>query len=235
MWIYIYIRKHIKKLLTFSSLAALGISTAAISTISLSSCSSSKQDSNDNITLNTNKYYINWNKQDLSQSTFGINGDNINPAQPIIYDNNGLVYSSENRDNVISYRAELDILNNDNSIVIPSSVKQITGYYSGTSTKNWYGAFSNSTLQKISFSENKLISIGDSAFQNCTQLEEFYFPTSLKTIGDNAFDGSFNNQNANIQLDLYNCNKLTNIGNASFSNTSFVKIILPSNLKNNWQ
>lgn len=173
------------------------------------------------------EYYINWNSQNIAQSTFGVNGDSINPAKPIIFDSKGLVYSSESRDTIIGYHPQLDNENRNSTIIIPSSVKQITGHYRNS---YWSGAFQYSTFIKVDFEANNLINIGEYSFANCRQIEEFNFPSSLRNINYSAFTFSFDNQNSNIQLDLSKCTKLIEIGSNAFSNTGFTKITLPRNL-----
>lgn len=87
-------------------------------------------------------------------------------------------------------------------------------------------AFANSGLQNLSLPKG-LVSIGASAYRNCKKMGEFevVFPTSLKTIGTNAF-AYWRPDAANIQVVFTGRNKvvfpegsaLTTIGSDAFRN-----------------
>ena len=72
-------------------------------------------------------------------------------------------------------------------------------------------AFQNCDFYSVSFP--RVISIGTAAFKNCTGLRSVSFPSSLKTIGDYAF----NNTNLSGSLTL---SYVTSIGSYAFYNTS---------------
>ena len=87
------------------------------------------------------------------------------------------------------------------SIRLPGTVTSIVGAFSGCTALSQIelpaglivvgdSAFSQcSSLQNIDFLPDSVVSIGDEAFRNCTGLNSLDFPTSLTSIGINAFDG----------------------------------------------
>jgi Leucine-rich repeat (LRR) protein len=84
-------------------------------------------------------------------------------------------------------------------------------------------AFEGATsLNKITF-KGYLATIGDDAFNGCTKLAsaDFTKATELKTIGNNAFDGT-----ALTALDLTSCAKLETIGDDAFAGTKITAIDL---------
>ena len=84
-------------------------------------------------------------------------------------------------------------------------------------------AFEGATsLNKITF-KGYLATIGNDAFNGCTKLAsaDFTKATELKTIGDNAFDGT-----ALTALDLTSCAKLEEIGDDAFAGTKITALDL---------
>lgn len=98
-------------------------------------------------------------------------------------------------------------------LVIPKSVKQISGYIDKTSNSSNAtptGAFEDqTTLTSIRFEGSNVQIIGNQAFKGCTSLTTVKLPSSVTTIGNNAFE----NTGAIAQINLDNV-KL--IGNSAF-------------------
>ena len=96
-----------------------------------------------------------------------------------------------------------------------------------------YMAFYGCTnLKEIDLSKcEKLETIEESAFKNCTNLETVILPSSLKTIGKAAFVECIKLK----EIDLSKCEKLETIGAGAFDAlrgcTSLETVILPSSLK----
>ena len=62
-------------------------------------------------------------------------------------------------------------------------------YYNSYSTAPWGGSVSNANRVKTVVIENGVTSIGDSAFEDCTELTSVTLPDSVTSIGDYAFFG----------------------------------------------
>lgn len=88
-------------------------------------------------------------------------------------------------------------------------------------------AFGNcSSLQQVNFSEN-LTAIGKSAFEGCSSLQQVNFPKNLTAIGTRAFQNCSNLK----QVDLSTCTALTKIGERTFSMCSKLEEVkFPKNL-----
>lgn len=109
----------------------------------------------------------------------------------------------------------------DTNVIIPS-------FYEGIPVTNigaksfWY----NEQIESVKFMENpQLITIEESAFQGCSNLKSFEYPSSLKIIGTTAFfdcvkleDGIFNNG-------------LEKIGVAAFKGANLINIDIPESLQ----
>lgn len=71
----------------------------------------------------------------------------------------------------------------------------------------------------IDLSSNYLTSLGFAAFDNCKNLESVILPSSLQTIGDNAFQNTPLNS-----VDFSNCTALSSIGAGAFSGSG-IKVL----------
>lgn len=143
-----------------------------------------------------------------------INWNNNNFVNKLIVDNQGLVYSNIKKEEIIAILPTSKTID----IVVPSSVKKITGYKDKTplvgneSLENpiLKGAFeSNNKIQTIRFEGNNAISIGQRAFANINSLIEVDLPISIQHIGSYAFFNCVNLQKINLD------NVIT-IGNNAF-------------------
>ncbi len=86
-------------------------------------------------------------------------------------------------------------------------------------------AFKDRTdLQKLIVKNNKIVSIGKSAFEGCTSLEEAGLPSSVQRIGEKAFFGCGKLKNIPIYEGLLS------IGTEAFANCGFNRafVIIPS-------
>ena len=73
-------------------------------------------------------------------------------------------------------------------VTVPASVQIGTRWYDITSIAPY--AFKGCNFSSIDFCDNdKLASIGDYAFENCTNLTQIIFPDNLVSIGSRAFHG----------------------------------------------
>ena len=163
---------------------ALVVSSAA--GVALSSCTTttSSTDSSDKYT-----YSIDWTDQDQ--------------VKQLTIDEQGLVYSSASKTEVIAVAPNTAAT----SVVIPASVRYITGY--NQITKNSDGTIASSTskgafqglvsLISVTFaSDNTLVSIGDSAFSGCTYLSTISLPSSTSVVYNNAFSNCTNLRSINL-------------------------------------
>ncbi len=123
------------------------------------------------------------------------------------------------------------------NIVIPATVKFITGYKDTTPTNKaaqdtnhsvLKGAFEGMTnLNKVTFESNDVTLIGDQAFRGCTNLATVVLTTGLESIGNQAFENCINLRNINLEV-----TQVTSIGQAAFANTTALKIFkFPTSLK----
>lgn len=182
--------------LTSGLAGALVVSSAA--GVALSSCTTttSNTDSSDKYT-----YAIDWTDQDQ--------------VKQLTIDEQGLVYSGASKTEVIAVAPNTAAT----SVVIPASVRYITGY--NQITKNSDGTIASSTtkgafeglvsLISVTFaSDNTLVSVGDSAFKGCTYLSTISLPSSTSVVYNNAFSNCTNLRSINLVGVSY-------IGSAAFS------------------
>jgi len=74
-------------------------------------------------------------------------------------------------------------------IIIPASVTSIGNYAFALDRDNYY-YYNQMALTTVTFAEgSQLATIGDNAFQNCTNLTNIAIPTNVTSIGDFAFSG----------------------------------------------
>lgn len=143
--------------------------------------------------------------------TTSIDWNNQVEVSRLNIDKNGLVYSDQDRTILIGVLPSTSV----SELVIPRSVKQISGYINKTSDKNNNtptGAFENqTTLTSIRFEGSEVQIIGPQAFKGCTSLTTIQLPSSVTTIGNNAFEDT----GAIAQINLDN---IKFIGNSSFKN-----------------
>ena len=105
------------------------------------------------------------------------------------------------------------------NIVIPASVKAITGYMKLTTTNSGgqtttsrtpCGAFQDMTsLTNVTFASNNITRIGTQAFKGCSNLATINLPSSISYVGNNAFDGCRSLNDINLENVAY-------IGNSAF-------------------
>lgn len=92
-----------------------------------------------------------------------------------------------------------------------------------TVTKIGSFAFASSRrLKRIKDMPDTVEEIADSAFENCSKLEEFVFPKNLKSLGDTVFRGS-----GLTKIQLENINK---IGFNCFSNSDIEEVKFSENV-----
>jgi hypothetical protein len=102
------------------------------------------------------------------------------------------------------------------SVLLPNSLKVIK-----------QNAFNSSSLKYLDLSNcNKLEKIGNSAFENCKQLESVKLPGSLKDLGVEAFKLS-----KVKELDISNCINLETIPEECFNLTLLKEVKLPKSIK----
>ena len=104
-------------------------------------------------------------------------------------------------------------------------ISDLTGYsltlpdYSEDNPAPWWSTGSGRNEYKKVYIEEGVRGIGDNAFQNMTTLEYVQLPTTLETIGDNAFYGvsgaKFDNGDGGTTLDL---SSVVSIGDSAFRN-----------------
>lgn len=106
---------------------------------------------------------------------------------------------------------------NATTITLPSSVKSIEGY---TKIDNGKliptGAFESTNLESIKFIDKNLTNIGPQAFKDVGSLKEISLPTSVKTIGQQAFSGC-------TEIKTINLENVTSIGTDAFRETHALK------------
>lgn len=84
--------------------------------------------------------------------------------------------------------------------------------------------FKGSSLTSVTI-PNSITSIGDHAFENCTNLQSLSLPTSVTSIGEKAFAGC-------TALKTVSLGNVKNIGNYAFGNCGNIQsITFPSNLR----
>ena len=103
------------------------------------------------------------------------------------------------------------------NIVIPASVKSITGYVNVTPTGTDnvvnpanHGAFQDMTsLTNVTFASNNITRIGTQAFKGCSNLATINLPSSISYVGNNAFENCSSLNDINLENVAY-------IGNSAF-------------------
>ena len=109
------------------------------------------------------------------------------------------------------------------NIVIPASVKSITGYVNVTQSdrnpdgsytptrSETHGAFQDMTsLTNVTFASNNITRIGTQAFKGCSNLATINLPSSVSYVGNNAFEGCSSLNDINLENVAY-------IGNSAFA------------------
>lgn len=126
------------------------------------------------------------------------------------------------------------------SVVIPSTLKSLSSAFQDTrylnevifsenSVLTFIGnaAFKNSTVASVNISNcNALTSIGLSAFQDCTNLQEITIPRSVNLINGSAFKGCTSMESVEFEEG----SQLTSIYDNVFANTGLLEISLPEGL-----
>ncbi|MDE5617724.1 MAG: leucine-rich repeat domain-containing protein, partial [Ureaplasma sp.] len=180
---------------------------------------------------------------DLSTSSYRRIGNQ--EFLPLIYDDNGLIYSSEGKNNIIAYRPnlvsnfkEIDRSRESSNIIIPNTVEKITNAYINN---HIVGAFENNqTIYSITLSsDSNSVEIGYGAFKNCINLNSIITNNNIKSIGDYAFYncplnqfnftnvekiGSYSFFNTNIQNLDFNSSQIQTIDNYAFANCQFLDL-----------
>ena len=139
-------------------------------------------------------------------------------------DDQGLVYANPAKTELIGVVPNFagnDLTGGFANIVIPASVKAITGYVNVTHptgtgsqnpTKTNQGAFQNmASLTNVTFASNNVTRIGAQAFKGCSNLATISLPSSVSYIGNNAFENCSKLNNINLQNVSY-------IGDSAFKN-----------------
>ena len=171
-------------------------------------------------------------------------------------DDQGLVYANPAKTELIGVVPNFagnDLTGGFANIVIPASVKAITGYVNvthpngtGSQTKTNQGAFQNmASLTNVTFASNNVTRIGAQAFKGCSNLATISLPSSVSYIGKNAFEACSKLNNINLQNVSYigdnafknafssiptssvevNVEKANYVGQEAFSGTSGLKTI----------
>ena len=137
-------------------------------------------------------------------------------------DDQGLVYANPAKTELIGVVPNFagnDFSGGFANIVIPASVKAITGYVNTTPTTGNtptpgtnHGAFENmASLTNVTFASNNVTRIGAQAFKGCSNLATISLPSSVSYIGTSAFQDCSKLNNINLQNVSY-------IGNSAFKN-----------------
>ena len=135
-------------------------------------------------------------------------------------DSQGLVYTDENKIEIIAY---IEKENANPRILIPSSVRAITGYIEVENltnsnsqtkviTKTKMGAFEDSRIEQVKFEGNNAYIIGPQAFRNTSYLQSVELPKSLSIIDDQAFENTASLRTINLQ-------NVKLFGNSAFKNS----------------
>ena len=137
----------------------------------------------------------------------------------LVIDDQGLVYANPAKTELIGVVPNFpgDFSGGFANIVIPASVKAITGYVnvthpndSSTTTNTNRGAFEGMTsLTNVTFASNNVTRIGAQAFKGCSNLATISLPSSVSYIGTSAFE------NCN-KLNTINLQNVSYIGNSAF-------------------
>ena len=136
-------------------------------------------------------------------------------------DDQGLVYANPAKTELIGVVPNFpgDFSGGFANVVIPASVKAITGYVDVTPTGTGttavspgtnHGAFQDMTsLTNVTFASNNVTRIGAQAFKGCSNLATISLPSSVSYIGTSAFE------NCN-KLNTINLQNVSYIGNSAF-------------------
>lgn len=133
-------------------------------------------------------------------------------------DDQGLVYANPAKTELIGVVPNFpgDFSGGFANIVIPASVKAITGYVDMTNTSGSqttgtnHGAFENmASLTNVTFASNNVTRIGAQAFKGCSNLATISLPSSVSYIGTSAFEGC-------NKLNTINLQNVSYIGNSAF-------------------
>lgn len=150
-----------------------------------------------------------------------IDWSNENTYNKFFIDSQGLVYTDQNKIEIIAY---IEKENANPRILIPSSVRAITGYIevekiqepgageSRTVTKTKMGAFESSRIEQVKFEGNNAYIIGQQAFKDTSYLESVELPKSLAIIDDSAFENTASLRTINLQ-------NVKLFGNSAFKNS----------------
>ena len=139
-------------------------------------------------------------------------------------DDQGLVYANPAKTELIGVVPNFagnDFSGGFANVVIPASVKAITGYVNVTKTgtgnqtttnKENHGAFEGMTsLTNVTFASNNVTRIGAQAFKGCSNLATISLPSSVSYIGNSAFE-------ACNKLNAINLQNVSYIGDNAFKN-----------------
>ena len=185
--------------------------------IALSSCTFDMTSSSTQGTTNTTPEFlsrdINWEK--LTPGNNNLDGSN----QGVYYDaEEGLAFTDATRTVLLGLNPNYG----KSDVTIPDSVRVIAQYNNVTTNSQnpvVTGAFENQvTLKNVSFSGSNLMSIGNSTFKGCSNLNPFELPSSVTTIGDSAFENAFVNSANSFSFTAPS--SLVSIGNNAFKNSS---------------
>ncbi len=136
---------------------------------------------------------------------------------------NGIVYTVTGDDNrevhISGYESTMDA-----NLVLPTTVTNEDKTYTLTGIDKY--AFKNCTKLTTITLTNKIITIGEGAFEGCTSLKSFELPTSVTAISNNMLKGCTTLANVTLH------NQLTSIGEYSFANcTKIARMELPESLQ----
>ena len=124
-------------------------------------------------------------------------------------DNQGIYYTSSAMTTIVTVAPEFSAT----TITLPSSVQNIEGYTNIVDGKLIpTGAFESTGLQSIKFAGTNLTNIGPQAFKDVLSLNEISLPTSVKTIGQQAFSGC-------TKIETINLENVISIGSDAFRET----------------
>ena len=137
-------------------------------------------------------------------------------------DDQGLVYANPAKTELIGVVPNFagnDFSGGFANVVIPASVKAITGYVnttpqSGNTPANGtnHGAFEGmASLTNVTFASNNVTRIGAQAFKGCSNLATISLPSSVSYIGTSAFEEC-------NKLNTINLQSVSYIGNSAFKN-----------------
>lgn len=134
-------------------------------------------------------------------------------------DDQGLVYANPAKTELIGVVPNFpgDFSGGFANVVIPASVKAITGYVNVTKNgtlvdETNHGAFESMTsLTNVTFASNNVTRIGAQAFKGCSNLATISLPSSVSYIGNKAFEDC-------SKLNTINLQNVSYIGDRAFKN-----------------